>query len=386
VVDENEHAKFRSETEATDAWFLRRVLLRDYRSIAACDVRLRPLTLMVGANGAGKSNVLDALRFVADGLRASLEYAMRRRGGADEVLRRGARDRARFGIRLDFLLPETGPGYYAFSIAVRSLGGFVVEREECVVDGSEASGVDRSFFRVREGVVETSAPVAPPVTTGRLYLVNAAGLPAFRPAYDALSRMAVYSITPERLREPQSPDAGELLERSGGNITTVLERMAARDMETHLRVGEYLESIVPGVRRIDVVSAGNRLILQLRQQAPTDARVPWRFPAASMSDGTLRALGILVALFQSPYGAADRVRLVGIEEPEAGLHPAAAGVLLDALQEAALRTQVIATTHSADLLDHPGIEPESMLEPVMHFRLLGWGDGDEETLPQRRER
>jgi predicted ATPase len=80
-----------------------------------------------------------------------------------------------------------------------------------------------------------------------------------------------------------------------------------------------------------------------------------------MSDGTVRALGILVALFQSGNGAGPRVRLVGIEEPEIALHPAAAGLLLNGLREASQNKQVIVTSHSPDLLDDEGLDPKSIL-------------------------
>ena len=80
-----------------------------------------------------------------------------------------------------------------------------------------------------------------------------------------------------------------------------------------------------------------------------------------MSDGTLRALAILVALFQGNRDLKKRVMLVGIEEPESALHPAAAGVLLDALREAANETQIIITSHSPDLLDDKDLNPESIL-------------------------
>jgi len=67
---------------------IRRVVLRNYKSIAACDVQLAPLTFLVGANGSGKSNFLDAMRFVADSLRTSLDHALRDRGTIKEVRRR----------------------------------------------------------------------------------------------------------------------------------------------------------------------------------------------------------------------------------------------------------------------------------------------------------
>ena len=63
--------------------FIHRVALRNYRSIAACDVTLGPLTFLVGLNGAGKSNFLDALRFVAHSLRTSLDHALRERSGIE---------------------------------------------------------------------------------------------------------------------------------------------------------------------------------------------------------------------------------------------------------------------------------------------------------------
>ncbi len=72
----------------TNSTFLTKVVLRNYKSIAACDVQLCPLVFLVGPNGAGKSNFLDALRFVADALRTSLDHALRDRGGIKEVRRR----------------------------------------------------------------------------------------------------------------------------------------------------------------------------------------------------------------------------------------------------------------------------------------------------------
>jgi predicted ATPase len=82
-----------------------------------------------------------------------------------------------------------------------------------------------------------------------------------------------------------------------------------------------------------------------------------------MSDGTLRALGILLAVFQaaSPPAGIPAPLLVGLEEPEAALHPAAAGALLSALQEGARHCQILVTSHSSDLLDNSDIPTEALL-------------------------
>jgi predicted ATPase len=89
------------------------------------------------------------------------------------------------------------------------------------------------------------------------------------------------------------------------------------------------------------------------------AREPWRFTAINMSDGTLRALGVLLALLQNGNGSP--IPLVCIEEPEMALHPAAAGVLLDALRDAASRMQVVVTSHSADLLENKDVMDDQIL-------------------------
>ena len=72
-----------------DHRLLRRVVLRNYKSIAACDVSLAQLSFLVGPNGSGKSNFLDALRFIADALRFSVDHALRDRGGLPVCLNHG---------------------------------------------------------------------------------------------------------------------------------------------------------------------------------------------------------------------------------------------------------------------------------------------------------
>ena len=131
------------------------------------------------------------------------------------------------------------------------------------------------------------------------------------------------------------------------------------------RIKEYLAAIVPSVDKIEARKYGPKEALVFTQNV-TRSEDPQRFLANNMSDGTLRALGILVALFQGNYDPKKRVLLVGIEEPEIALHPAAAGVLLDALREAADNTQIIITSHSPDLLDDKDLDPESILAVEAH--------------------
>jgi predicted ATPase len=157
----------------------------------------------------------------------------------------------------------------------------------------------------------------------------------------------------------QKPDPGDLLRRDGSNAASVLQQI---DPDVRARIDDYLSRIVPGIASVEAKTLGAQETLEFRQTVKGQQH-PWRFLAASMSDGTLRAFGVLLAIFQTARTteAAGRPLLIGLEEPEMALHPAAAGVLLAALREASQKVQVLVTSHSPDLLDNEDIDTESIL-------------------------
>jgi predicted ATPase len=343
----------------TDSVFLTRVLLRNYKSIANCSVKLGSLNFLVGPNGAGKSNFLDALRLVTESLNTTLDHALRERGGIGEVRRRSSGHPTHFGIRLEFTLPTGGSGYYAFRIGALSKGGFEVQQEKLRIYGPTA--LDTSFYEVEGGTVTGSQPkIMSAATPDRLLLVAVSGLPEFRPVYNALSHMGFYNLNPDVIRDLQTPDAGEVLRRDGSNLASVLSLMKKEHSEARDRIVEFLAHVVPGVQDVSVKQIQKKETLEFKQKVGSN-ELPWSFSAENMSDGTLRALGVLTALFQSVNGGASRVPLVGIEEPEVAVHPGAAAVLRDALRTAARSTQVVVTSHSPDLLADKDVKDESII-------------------------
>lgn len=339
--------------------FIKRVVLKNYKSFASCSVDLRPLIFLVGQNGAGKSNFLDALRMVTESLNTSLDHALRERGGINEVRRRSSGHPTHFGIRLEFQLSDSTSGSYSFRVGARPKGGFEVQHEECCIFPNGLA--ERYFFEVFSGKVQkSSANVMPPASSDRLYLVSAAGLPEFRSLYDALSHMGFYNLNPDEIRDFQPPDAGDILMRDGRNLASVLNLMAKEFPQSKSQVVEFLSKVVPGITNVDVKHVGKKESLEFRQKVGAN-KASWRFMAENMSDGTLRALGVLTALFQSKDNNGKRVALVGIEEPEIALHPGAAGVLRDALCAASMNTQIVVTSHSPDLLDDESIPDESIM-------------------------
>lgn len=329
--------------------FVERVVLRNYKSIANCDIKLGPLTYLVGANGAGKSNFIDALHLVNDALIGSLDNALNERSGLAEVRRRSSGHPNHFGIRLEFCLRNGQRGHYAFNVGALAAGGYEVQEEECSVGGKGRG----PFFQLEKGKLKrTSETTFPAVTADRLALVSASGLEAFRPVYDALTSMGFYNVNPKLVRELQKPQDGRLMRSSGENIASVIGHLEKNAPDAMVLIRRYLQSVVPMVHGVERTQLGPMESLSFRQDV-SGSKHPWKFLAMNMSDGTLRALGVLTALFQ---GNRDHTpSLVGIEEPETALHPAASAALREALQRASEKTQVIVTSHSPDLLDDESI-------------------------------
>lgn len=361
--------------------FVSRVRLKDYKSIAQCDVALSPLTVLVGPNGSGKSNFLDALAFLAQSLYTTLYSAVDERGGLPEFIRRVPIPTDSFCIEVDVSLlwgrlPVSGS--YGFEIGRLRGDSFEVVRETCRLEWKGAVLLwERDRTTVRNG--RTESPVAF-VEPDRLYLPIAgsqlaaagansdeatAAVPTpFTALAKGLAGMSFYNLALKELRQPQPTSASAVLGHRGEHLADVLGALDRTASSHRERLDAYLAAILgtalPAGTRLKQRFAGGYTIIQLDSKVGTyDYRDVDRdvvFGPNAMSDGTIRAAGVLAALFQ-PATFADRIPLVGIEEPETALHPAAAGVLYDALTEASTHVQVIAASQSADLLDRDDLDP-----------------------------
>lgn len=348
------------------AILVERVRINNYKSIARADVTLGDLVVLVGRNGAGKSNFIDAIAFVAEALSTSLEQAMRTRGGINEVRRRSGGHPTHFAIRLDLRLGSMTASY-GFRIAAEAKSGFSVAREQARVRG--LPGESRSYD-VRDGeIVQEPEGSLGSVerSPDRLLLPSVSGRRGFRELFDALTSFATYNINPAVIREPQKHEPGDRLERHGVNLTSVVRRLEREHPERWSRVLDYMKRLIPDLDSVGFQDLGPRETLEFRIRDAAGKR-SFRYYAANMSDGTLRALGVLVALFQNGRpGRPAGPRLIAIEEPESTINPGCAALVMDALLEASSADQVLVSTHSPDLLDHPKLGADR----IRHVRASG---------------
>ncbi|MFP4029808.1 MAG: AAA family ATPase [Candidatus Brocadiia bacterium] len=328
------------------------IQIRNYKSIGQAVVDLSPLTVLVGPNGAGKSNFLDAIAFLQECLSDSVELAFKNRGGIGAVRRRSAGHPTHIGIRVDMALDADSSASYAFEIAAKPTERFRIARERCEV---RSFMKDSQVFEVQDGRFKKEIPgIRPKVTTDRLALFAASATEEFRPVYDFLTSMRFYSIVPIRLRELQEPDPGDYLKRDGRNAAAVLKRLSEVNQgKRYDRLCRLLATVVQGIERVEYQPVGQKETIQFKQDV--GLKHPWTFDSLNMSDGTLRVLGLLLAVYQ-----AGEHSVVAIEEPESTVHPAVAESIVEVLMDAAQEKQILFTTHSPDIIDHKEITDEQI--------------------------
>ena len=170
-------------------------------------------------------------------------------------------------------------------------------------------------------------------------------------ARDDLSRIGLYHIFPNSLRDPQRVADSHPLATYGENLASALRDMIHKNSRFFPDLKGALAYAVPGVRDIRVSHAGSYYVIELNHERNGgNGRGTW-FDLSHESDGTIRLLALLTALLQEPAPS-----LIGLEEPELAIHPGAMAVLSDTMTEAALRGQVLVATHSPDLIDRLPIE------------------------------
>jgi len=336
-----------------------RLELSNFRSFAAADVTVEPLTAFVGPNSAGKSNLVDAFSFVQEAVVDGLSLALERRGGFHSVRylsgSKGGRPR-NVMVRLTIRLPEDDfypdfdfePGAtatYSFLLGP-SHGSYAVIWENLLL--SPYAGATELVLSMRRGRVEVQPPglALADGSPDELRVPLISGHPLVNTTFSFLEGIASYEISTGALSDDQPVVSGRRLLRDGSNAASVLRSLGPLERTELVAV---LGKAVPGVTNVRTISRGRRRAIVFDQVVAD--KTPVRFEANQMSEGTLRLLGMLLVLFQP-----DRPTLITIEEPETALHFDAGRALLETFAEHSFQTQIIFTTHSPELLDAIGVD------------------------------
>ncbi len=339
-----------------------RVQVKNFRNLADIDVQLGPLTVLVGRNGTGKSTFLDALRFVRDALLLGFNKAIDQRGGFYAICS-WSPDEESSNIEISLELTEGGHiARYSFGIGVGQQGILQVKYEFFEVPSLNQKAIVR--FETRQGKWTTQPAdyginqihLEGTVTTDALMLPKLSSTIDVQETYDYLIATNFYAVFPNTLRVPQRQTSEPILLEDGQNLASIL-RNIIKQKSFYADLVSALGCVVAGARDIRVQEVGGYLVTELEHEA-RNGQTAW-FPLAQESDGTLRVLGLLAALYQgAPHS------LIAIEEPELSIHPGALAMLSEVIEEAATRSQVLITTQSPDLISRFSADQLRIVERI----------------------
>jgi predicted ATPase len=311
---------------------LKRLTIRGFKSIRALeDFELRGLNVLIGANGAGKSNFISLFRMLAELAERRLQLYVRDQDGPDALLH-GTRKRTN-QMDAEFYFGSNG-----YKISLTPIGErLVFSREETWFFGDWAYkghplGTGHDEARLPEIQGDTFAPYVRPAMAGwRVYHFH-----------DTSTSAPVRQAQPVRDNLRLKPDAG--------NLAPFLRLLRERYPQNFQRIVETVRLVAPFfgdfVYRKD---PGERLELEwFEADDPDTVRGP-----RQLSDGTLRFVCLATLLLQPAHLQPDTIV---IDEPELGLHPYALAVLVALLRQASDVRQLILSTQSVELVNEVGPE------------------------------
>ena len=305
--------------------------LSGYKSIRELrDLELGRLNVLIGANGAGKSNLLSVFRLLAQAMEGNeFGASVIRAGGASSMLF-DARTPTPMTAKLE--LNDEGRGYlYEVRLGLAARDFFQFQEE-----------------RYGEAPPESSWVETPGSLESMLAERARQGQEGPKTIRRALTRILALHLndtsSTSRLMKRWSVEDGLRLKEDGGNLAPVLRRLSEYRAAHFARICDSIRLIAPFFAEFVLEPEGNTLLLRWRARGSD--RV---FEAHQLSDGTLRAM-VLITLLQQPRE--DLPGLLLLDEPELGLHPYAVTVIAGLLRSASLHTQVVMATQSTYLLDH----------------------------------
>lgn len=329
-------------------------------------IELKPLNVLVGANGSGKSNFLEAISLL-QAAPDQITRPVRDGGGIHDWLHQSAgQTGARPDAWVDAVIANSqGNNHFRYRVAFNEVGGRFQVQDEYLEYEKAQTGKAQPYFFYRWN---SGRPVLNTKGLGERGLQR----DSIQPDLSILAQKRDADLYPEltwvarqlaairqyrewtfgRYATPrlaQKTDApNDRLEPDCSNLGLVLNRLrmngaARRKLVTSLR------QVYEGIEDVDVsIQGGMAQVFLMEANGP--------IPATRLSDGTLRYLALLTVLCDP-----DPPPLVTIEEPELGLHPDMLPVVAELLTDASERTQLIITTHAPGLVDALTDQPESIL-------------------------
>jgi predicted ATPase len=318
--------------------------IKGFKSIASLEkLELRPINLVIGANGSGKSNFLDAFSFLREIREGHLQNYVRSTGGSEKLLHFGSKTTKEIAFHLSF--GNVGIHYELKLLPTEDDSLFPSEEIAAYRASKTTAGPDSTFLPPQQRRLE--AGISNP---------NLSGIPGY--VGRRLEGWRVYHFADTApMRDMAEVHNNHFLYPDGSNLASILYYLREADQGSYGLIQQTIQRVAPFF---------DDFRLQPLKLNPKLIQLEWRhknsdqyFDASSLSDGTLRFI-VLATLFLQPKPKPDHPSTsLLVDEPELGLHPYAIGLLASLIKQKSLESQVIVSTQSSLLLDH--FQPEDVL-------------------------
>jgi len=304
---------------------LQRIEIKNFKSVKEADLQLNQINILIGQNGAGKSNFIQFMSLMNMIIKKNLKNYVASRGGTDAFLHNGKKGSMTLSGSLYF-----SPNHYEFTLAPDSNDNFYFQ--------SEKTGYYNSVIDIANGGHETN-----------LWELISKNNEVARYILKALSSWVVYHFHDTGFSSPlkgsSKIDDNKFLRADGSNLPSFLYLLKEKHFGRYEKIEEAVRLVAPFFDRFDLAP---------QNLSPENIRLEWKqknsdqyFNAHHLSDGTLRFICLATLLLQPEPPAA-----IIIDEPELGLHPFALAVLAELIKSAAEKgTQIICSTQSVTFIN-----------------------------------
>ena len=314
---------------------LKNVIVKGFRSIKEMNLELGPINVCIGANGAGKSNLIEFFKMINELTAGRLQQYIATTGRATANLHFGPQVTPQLEAELTFEADQSRDSY--------GMRLFYAAGDSLVFAEETLSFLGRGYDSPRQISLGSGHQEA-------LVRANIEDQPLINILRNYLNRCRVYHFhdTSQTARIRRHCNVGDTrwLMPDAANLAAILYRMKSMNEVTYRRIVRDIAQIAPFFEDFDLEPA---------HPLETDILLNWRhrksdlvFGPHQLSDGTLRAM-CLIALLQQPVD--DLPYLIIVDEPELGLHPHALELISSLFRAASKHVQILISTQSSTFVD-----------------------------------
>lgn len=312
-----------------------RIKIEGYKSIRSQELELKPVNILLGGNGVGKSNFISVFSLIRNIYNQNLQNYVRAKGGADTFLHFGKKNTEKIHIDLTFgsISKETNK----YIVHLRE------SHDSLFISSTKTAFLPVSIWHYRD--IENNQPESSlkDINDGQAYYLNR-----------WLKEFDVYHFHDTGDKSPMKGTSNindnRYLKNDGSNIAAFLYFLHQKHHKHFTRIEKTIQSVAPFF---------DRFVLEPSKLNEELIRLEWRekgapetyFNAYHLSDGTLRFACLATLLLQP-----EPPQTIIIDEPELGLHPVAINKLASLVRNVSDKTQVIISTQSTNLIDNFGPE------------------------------